>query len=87
VYPTLPFEKRLSFLSQLLQQNNLSVYSELLENDSDLENSDAFLAVLKPFKSLIQGSKWDRLSVGIFKTFLKGDVNKHFSMKIYLMHK
>ena len=73
-------------LSQLLQQNNLSDYYELLGNDSDLENSDACQTVLTSFKSLIQGSNWDRLSVGIFKTFLKSEVNRHYAVKIYLMH-
>ena len=29
---------------------------------------------------------WDRVSVSIFKTFLKGDVNMHYAMKIFLMH-
>jgi hypothetical protein len=86
VYPTLPIEKRLSLLSRLLQSANLSDYSELLGNDTDLENSDAFQMVLKSFKSLIQGAKWDRLSIGIFKTFLKGDVNRHYAMKIFLMN-
>ena len=87
MYPTLDIEKRLSMLSELFHQNNLSVYTELLVNDSDIENSEAFQAVLKDFKSLIQGSRWDRLSVGIFKTFLKGDLNRHFVMKIYFNHK
>ena len=86
MYSTLPLEKRLSLLSRLLQQEELDQYSELLGNDSDLENSDAFHAVLKPFKTLIQGAKWDRLSLNIFKIFLKDDVNRHYAMKIFLMN-
>lgn len=86
VYPTLPIHKRLSLLSKLLQEDSLDVYSELLGNDSDLENSDAFQVVLNSFKSVIQGAKWDRLSLGIFKTFLKNDVNRHYAMKIFLMN-
>ena len=86
MYSTLPLEKRLSLLSRLLQQEELDQYSELLGNDSDLENSDAFQAVLKSLKSLIQGPKWDRLSLGIFKIFLKDDVNRHYAMKIFLMN-
>lgn len=62
------------------------MYSELLANDTELENSDAFQTVLKSFKSLIQGSKWDRLSLGIYKTFLKGNVHRHYAMKILLMN-
>jgi hypothetical protein len=74
-------------LSQLLQQSNaLDVYSELLATDTFLENSDPFQTVLKSFKSLIQGAKWDRLSLGIYKTFLKGDAHRHYAMKIYLTH-
>jgi hypothetical protein len=87
VYSTLPLEKRLSLLSKFLQQDALDLYSELLDNDSDLENSDAFQAVLKSLKTLIQGPKWDRLSLGIFKIFLKDDVNRHYAMKIFLMNK
>jgi hypothetical protein len=86
VYPTLSLEKRLSLLSKLLQLDTLDVYSELLGNDSDLENSDAFQAVLDSFKSLIEVAKWERLSLGIFKTFEKGNVNRHYAMKIFLMH-
>jgi hypothetical protein len=73
-------------LSQLLQNNSLEIYSELLANDSDLEISDAFQASIKTFKPLIQGSKWDRLSLSIYKTFLKGDVHRHYAMKIFLMN-
>jgi hypothetical protein len=89
VYPTLPLNKRLSLLSKLLQEDSLDVYSELLGNDSDLENSDAFQVVLnsiKSFKSLIQGAKWGRISLDIFKTFLKNDVSRHYAMKIFLMN-
>ena len=86
MYPTLSLEKRLSLLSKLLQLDTLDVYSELLGNDSDLENSEAFQAVLDSFKSLIEGAKWERLSLGIFKTFEKGNVNRHYAMKIFLMH-
>ena len=86
VYPTLTIHKRLSLLSKLLQEDALDVYSELLGNDSDLENSDAFQVVLKSFKFIIQGAKWDRLSLGIFKTFLKNDVNRHYAMKIFLIN-
>jgi hypothetical protein len=79
----LSLEKRLSFLSQLLDKKNLDDYSKLLANDSDLENSDAFQAVFKPFRSIIQIAKWDRLSLGIYKTFLKGDIHRHYAMKIH----
>jgi hypothetical protein len=67
--------------------DTLDLYSEILHNDSHLESSDAFIAVLKPLKAQIQGAKWDRLSLGIFKTFLKDDVNRHYAMKIFLMNK
>jgi hypothetical protein len=49
MYRNLSLEKRLSYLSQLLQQNNLRDYNELLRNDSDLEKLDEFQKVLKPF--------------------------------------
>jgi hypothetical protein len=37
MYPTLPVEKRISLLSQLLHQNKLSDYYKLLGNDYDIE--------------------------------------------------
>ena len=37
IHPTFPLEKRISLLSQLLQQKKLSDYYKLLANDSDFE--------------------------------------------------
>jgi hypothetical protein len=37
-------------------------------------------------KASIDAKKWDKLSVSIFKTFLKNNLNKHYAMKIFLMH-
>jgi len=34
----------------------------------------------------INAKKWDKLSVALFKIFLKNDVSKHYAMKIFLMH-
>jgi hypothetical protein len=56
LYPTLSLQKRLSLLSKLMQSNALELYSELLENDADLENSESFQAVLKSFKFRIKRS-------------------------------
>lgn len=55
-------------------------------SDSELEKSEEFQTVLKPIIHLIKGEKWDRISISIFKIYLKGDKSKHYAMKIYFTH-
>jgi hypothetical protein len=73
-------------LSHYLESKNFDDYFELLGKDLELEESKEFQTVQNSFKTTIKGAKWDRLSVGVFKTFLKGDSYKHYALKIFLMN-
>ena len=54
--------------------------------ESELENSIAFQAVLKPLRPHMLASRWDRASISLFKIFLKGEMYEHYAMKIFFMH-
>jgi hypothetical protein len=42
--------------------------------------------MLKSLKGSIDGKRGDKLSVSLFKSFLKNDESKHYAMMIFLMH-
>ena len=73
-------------LSDYLQSEKIDDYFELLKNDQELEESKEFEVVKNSFNATIKGAKWDRLSLGMFKTFLKGGSQKHYALKIFLMN-
>ena len=50
-----------------------------------IEDSDDFKKMHKSLKGLIDGKKYEILSVSFFKNFLKNDVSKHYAMKIFLL--
>jgi hypothetical protein len=85
-YLTLPLDKRLNYLTELLESENLSDYKRNLRQDLEIENSDAFNLVLKSFSSSIKKSNWDMLTTGLFKTFSKGKNHRHYAMKLFLMY-
>jgi hypothetical protein len=58
LYPTLPLDKRLDFLTGLLESEKIADYTKLLSKDSEMENSDAFKAALKPFAFSIKNFNW-----------------------------
>jgi hypothetical protein len=51
-----------------------------------IEDSDDFKKMHKSLKGLIDGKKCEKLSVSLFKNFLKNDFNKHYAMKIFLLY-
>jgi hypothetical protein len=41
---------------------------------------------LKSVQLFIRTQKWEMLAIKLFETFLKGDANRHYAMRIYFMH-
>jgi hypothetical protein len=48
-----------------------------------IEESDDYKKMLKSIKGPIEAEKWEKLSVSLFKSFLKNEVSKHYAMKIF----
>jgi hypothetical protein len=76
----------MNLLSKLLALNNLVDYQELLSQDREIENSDEFKMALKSVQLFIRTQKWEMLGLKLLKAYLKGDLNRHYAMRIYFMH-
>jgi hypothetical protein len=66
-----------------VQENNLTDYRDLLKNDSLIEKEKDLEIILKKTAILAERKSWVMLNSEIFKVYLKGDIHKHYAMKLY----